>query len=88
MIKLPTICGKHVAYYPAILVHEAMHEKFYAFTVSCDCGVAYLIHTEPDGAHCKAAGDPAAITEMYDELPGNEDEFTNEIETFRCKRLP
>ncbi len=88
MLELPTICGKHVAYYPSILVDEAMHGRFYAFTVSCDCGIAYLIHTEPDGAHCKAGGDPVGIAERYDQVPGPEDTFTNGSVTFRCKRLP
>lgn len=88
MIELPTICGKHIAHYPAILAFEAVQDRFYAFTVSCACGLAYLIHTEPDGAHCKAAGDPADISRKYDELVGDKDEFTNGLETFRCKRLP
>jgi hypothetical protein len=88
MIELPTICGKHVAYYPSILVVEAMQGQFYAFVVSCDCGLAYLIHTEPDGAHCKAGGDPSPITELYNQLSGVEDSFTNGSVTFQCKRLP
>ena len=53
-----------------------MTGRFYAFVVSCDCGIAYLIHTEPDGAHCRLAGDPAGIAERYDYLPGNEGTFT------------
>lgn len=88
MIELPTICGKHVAYYPSILVNEAMHGRFYAFVVSCDCGLAYLIHTERDGAHCKAGGDPRGIAERYDQLRGAEDDFTNGSVNFACKRLP
>jgi hypothetical protein len=55
--------------------------------VSCDCGLAYLIHTEPDGAHCKAGGDLAGIAELYDGVPGDEETFTNGSITFRCKRL-
>jgi hypothetical protein len=88
MIELPTSCGKHVAYYPTILVNEAMCGRFYAFVVSCDCGIAYLIHTERDGAHCKAGGDPRGIAERYDQLPGAEDSFTNGSVTFVCKSLP
>jgi len=87
MMELPTICGKHVAYYPGILVEEAMHGRFYAFTVSCDCGLAYLIHTEHDGAHCKAGGDPEAIAERYAQVAGVEDNFTNGNVYFRAKRL-
>ena len=33
LVELPTACGKHVAYYPSILI-EAMHGRFYAFVVS------------------------------------------------------
>src|SRR5215471_11034229 len=87
MVELPTACGKHVAHYPSILISEAMNSQFYAFVVSCDCGIAYLIHTEPDGAHCKAGGDPAAIAELYDQLSGGEDTFTNGSWTFMCKPL-
>jgi hypothetical protein len=87
MVELPTICGKHVAYYPAILIREATQSRFYAFMVPCDCGIAYLIHTEPDGAHCKASGDPQAIAELYEAVPGIDDMFTNQNDTFRCKRL-
>lgn len=72
MIELPTICGKHVAHYPSILVNEAMHGRFYAFIVSCDCGVSYLIHTEQDGAHCKASGDRRDIAALNDQLTGTE----------------
>jgi hypothetical protein len=88
MIELPTMCRKHVAYYPSVLVGEAMHGRFYAFVVSCDCDIAYLIHTEPDGAHCKAHGDPHGIAERYDQLSGAEDNLTNGSVTFACKRLP
>jgi hypothetical protein len=53
LIEMPTICGKHVIYYPAFLVDEAMRGRFYAFVAECDCPTAYLIETEPDGAHTK-----------------------------------
>jgi hypothetical protein len=69
------------------LISEAMHGRFYAFVVSCDCGIAYLINTEPDGAHCKAAGDPAAIAEQYGRLAAREDTFANASVTFLCKAL-
>ena len=88
MVELPTICGKHAAHYPAILIDEAMRGRFYAFTVTCDCGHTYLIHTEPDGAHCKAGGDPVGIAERYAQLSGAEASFTNGSVTFVCKRLP
>jgi hypothetical protein len=87
IVALPTLCGKHVAYYPSVLIGEAMNGRFYAFVVSCDCGNAYLIHTESDGAHCKAAGDPAGIADRYDHLPSDEDTLTNGSVMFKCKPL-
>lgn len=88
LVELPVACGRHVAYYPSVLISEAAHGRFYAFVVSCDCSIAYLIHTEPDGAHCKAGGHPAGIAEMYAHVPGADETFTNESVTFACKRLP
>jgi hypothetical protein len=88
VMELPTICGKHLAHYPSVLVSEAMRGRFYAFVVSCECGLAYLIHTEQDGACCKAGGDPAGIAERYDQLPGQDATFTNGSVAFACKRLP
>jgi len=87
MIELPTICGKHVVNYPAVLVEEAMCGRFYAFITSCECGAAYSIETEADGAHCKTAGDPAAITEQYEALNGVEYLIEDEGGSFWCKRL-
>lgn len=71
-VELPTICGKHIACYPSILINEEMNGRFYAFTLSCDCGIAYLIHTEADGAHCKAGGAPASIADRYDRMVGEQ----------------
>jgi len=88
MIELPTICGKHVAYYPAMLATEAMRGRFYAFITSCECGTAYRIETEADGAHCKAAGDPAAISEQYEALPSEEYVINDKGGSFWCKLLP
>jgi hypothetical protein len=87
MVKLPTICGKHVVYYPAGLVDEAMHGRFYAFMTSCECALAYLIQTEPDGAHCKAADTAEVISELYESLPGEECVIEDEYGAFPCKRL-
>lgn len=88
MVELPTICGKHVAYYPAGLVDEAMGGRFYAFGTACECGTAYLIHTEPDGAQCKAAGTEETISELYEHLPGEQWELRDEHGMFACKLLP
>ncbi|MCG5215476.1 hypothetical protein [Streptosporangium sp. KLBMP 9127] len=88
MVELPTICGEHVAYYPAGLVHEAMRGRFYAFKISCECGTAYLVHTEVDGAHCKAADQAEVIDGLYEVLPGEEYLIEYEQGNFSCKRLP
>jgi hypothetical protein len=88
MVELPLICGEHVAFYPGVLMHEAtIWGRFYAFISACDCGRAYLIETEADGAHCKAAGDPAAIAARYETLPGREFLVEDDGGMFVCKRL-
>lgn len=88
MMELPTACGKHVVYYPAALVGEAMRGRFYAFGTSCECGTAYLIQTEPDGAHCKAIDTIEAIAELYESLSGDEAMLDDRHGVFPCKRLP
>ncbi len=50
-----------------MMVHEAMRGRFYAFGRVCECPTTYLIHTEPDGAHCKAADTVEAISDLYEE---------------------
>jgi hypothetical protein len=88
MVGLPTICGKHLVYYPGSLVAEAMHGRFFAFATGCECPMAYLIHTEPDGAHCKAADTTEVIATLYEQLPGEEYEIRSNDGVFWCKRLP
>ena len=85
LVKLPLICGKHVAHYPLELVGEAAHRRYYSFVVSCACPMAYLIQTEPDGAHCKAADPPEAIADRYKALPGKELEIRSRDGVFFCK---
>lgn len=87
MMELPTICGKHVVYYPALLADEAVRGRFYAFGTACECGTAYLIQTEPDGAHCKAADTIEAIEGLYESLPGKEVVLEDRNGVFPCKRL-
>jgi hypothetical protein len=88
MVELRTICGEHVVYYPAALVHEAMRGRFYAFVTSCECPRAYLIETANDGAHCKFAGGDEPIAKAYDSLEGDEYLIDREGGLFVCKRLP
>jgi hypothetical protein len=78
---------QHLAYYPAILTREAMRDRFYAFATECECPTAYLIQTEHDGAHCKAAGAAEAISELHEAVPGEEIAIEDEHGSFWCKRL-
>jgi hypothetical protein len=87
LVELPTICGRHAVYYPASLAVEAMWGRFVAFATACECDVAYLVQTEPDGAHCKSAGTAAVIAELYDDLPGEEQEIYSTDGVFFCKRV-
>ena len=87
LVELPTICGKHVVHYPAVLVDEAMRGKFYAFGIACACPTGYLIHTEPDGAHCKTADTAEVVSQLYEALPGEEYLIQDEYGAFSCKRL-
>ena len=88
MVELPTICGEHTVFYPAALVAEAERGRFYAFATICECPVAYLIQTESDGAHCKEAGDPEEISDLYESLLGDEVLLGDHGGGFVCKRLP
>lgn len=87
MVQLPTMCGKHYVFYPAALVTEASKGRFYRLMTMCECGVAYLVETEPDGAHCKEADEPEVILRIYESLKGMEREFRDHGGTFTCKRI-
>ena len=73
MVEMPAPCGKvHVVYYPAMLAEEGMRGRAHWFMTACECGVAYLVHTERDGAHVKSAGEPDRIEAEYKALAGRE----------------
>jgi hypothetical protein len=40
MVELPTICGDHVAYYPAVLAAAATGGRYCIFVTSCECEVS------------------------------------------------
>jgi hypothetical protein len=47
---------------PACLGSQKVQRgRFYWFMTACECGTAYLIHTENDGEHAKAADTPECI---------------------------
>ena len=54
---------------------------------SCECRKAYLVQTEADGAHCKAAGTPESIGELYEGLPGGEYQYKDEYGSFFYKAI-
>lgn len=85
LVELPLMCGRHVAFYPALLVAAAQKGRFCWFMTSCDCGVAYLIHTEAAGAHAKEAEAPAEIAAIYEALPGRELELASSAGRFFYK---
>lgn len=87
MVELPAICGKHFLYYPDVLAREAQRGTFHAFATACECGVGYLVQTEADGAHCKAAGEPDAVEAKYDAIPGEEMALLDDDGVFVYKRL-
>jgi hypothetical protein len=73
MIEMPAPCGKgHVIYYPAVLAQEGMLGRGHWFMTACECEVAYLVHTEHDGAHVKCAGEADRIDREYEALRGRE----------------
>jgi hypothetical protein len=75
MVELPALCGKHVTYYPAVLVEEAQRGRFYWFITTCACDLAYLVHTESDGAHTKSHGTFDKVAAQYASLPGRQREL-------------
>ncbi|MFI7288407.1 hypothetical protein ACIBRY_17405 [Streptomyces anulatus] len=87
-IKVPALCGKHSFFYPVELFEEAHRGRLYAFETGCECPRAYLIHIESDGAHCKAAGAADGISQMYEDLAGEEFFIRDEAGVFVCKRMP
>jgi hypothetical protein len=87
-VEVPALCRKHVLYYPIALLREVSRGRFYAFATACECPNAYLLQTEPDGAHCKAAGPAEGISMMYEDLPGDEVIIPGAGGNFLCKRLP
>lgn len=87
IVELPALCGRHVLLYPRALLDEAIRGRFHAFLAACECETAYLIHTEADGAHCRAAGSEEGVAARYDALPGDELIFEDANGAFVCKRL-
>jgi hypothetical protein len=86
-VRLPAPCGPHHVFYPAVLVAEALRRTFYSFMTSFECGKAYLVRTEADGAHFKTEGEGSAVEALYEELPGEEIVIQDSEGAFICKRI-
>lgn len=88
-VELPAPCGKHVIYYPAGLADAAMREcRYHAFHTSCECGRAYIVATQDDGAHFRGEGDDLAIASMYERIPWPEIEIHDANGIFFAKEAP
>jgi hypothetical protein len=88
MLHQPVPCGKHSVFFPGVLAMEAMSlGKRYAFVTMCECGVAYLVILEQDGAHFRNDGTLEAMAEAIDRLEGPEYELRDENGIFTYKEL-
>lgn len=87
MVKVRALCHKHDVYYPPALLQEALNGTFYAFMVACECS-AYIVHTNADRVRFRAAGPPEGISQMYEDMPGDEYVFRDRNGEFICKQLP
>jgi hypothetical protein len=86
-LKMQTPCGVgHVIFFPARLAQEGLQGRFHWFTSACECGTAYLVHVERDGAHFRSAGPAGRIETMYEELPGEEFLLSDGMGPFFCKQ--
>jgi hypothetical protein len=86
-VALPTMCGEHVAHYPAAIAEMGIGGRFFAFVVDCDCPRSYLIETQLNGAHCKSEGTADFIEGQFNAIPGAEINLNFPTGRFRCKRL-
>jgi hypothetical protein len=84
-IEVEAPCGRHVIYYPAAIASLAISGRFHAFVASCECGVAYLIETLPDGAHFTMAGSESGVRSAYKQIDEREISITDAGAEFVCK---
>ncbi|MER5966544.1 hypothetical protein [Streptomyces sp. NPDC002057] len=87
-VRVPALCGRHFFSYPTALLEEAHRGRFYAFVSGCDCPQAYFLHTESESVRFKAAGAADGISQMYEDLAGEELFIPDQAGAFPCKRLP
>ncbi len=89
MIELDAPCRKHVLYYPQKLAALALQQKQYSvFISSCECGTAYIVALQDNGAHNRVGGDPHAIIERYESIPWKEKSVSDTNGVFFYKLAP
>jgi hypothetical protein len=89
MVELPTPCQQHVVYYPGSLaLDSARQQRYYVFHTSCECGTAYIVATQPDGAHFRKEGDPVGIALFYEAIPWTEHVRVDANGQFSYKEAP
>jgi hypothetical protein len=89
LIELPTPCRQHVVFCPAQLGIAAKDEhRYHTFHTSCECGRAYLVALQDDGAHLRVEASPEAISELCEATPWPEQVLEEENGVFFYKEAP
>jgi len=89
MVELTAPCSRHVVYYPATLALTSIQRQIYfVFQIGCECGTAYIVATQPTGAHFRRGGTPEAIADYYEAIPWKEHELADANGIFLYKEAP
>ena len=89
IIELSAPCQKHKVFYPALLgVLAIQNGKYHVFMTQCECGTAYIVSTQKDGAHFRNGGNSESISAVYKEIPWPEKTIFDTDGIFFCKEAP
>jgi hypothetical protein len=90
LVRMPTPCQQHIVFYPGRLAQEAIDQQaFHVFHTICECGTAYVVALQADGAHFRKIGSPEAIVTVYESLEWPERVVEDPGEPpFFCKVAP
>lgn len=89
MIQMPAPCGWHVIYYPALLAQMVLQQKkYHVFHTTCECGRAYIIATQDDGAHLRIEDSPFGVVDRYESIPWEEFCYVDSNGIFFYKQAP
>src|SRR5260370_41525444 len=87
-VRVLAPCGKHTVAYPNALAGQAIRQGLvHCFPLICECGTAYIVHSERDGVHFRGEGSPEAVLEAYEKMTGEELFIKDDAGTFRYKRV-